>query len=691
MARPDFREMNILLKSLQLLDTAFTGLMDEEAQRKTVRSACSGMVLDQSREAMKQVPIEELSKSRAGIRVSLLKEAGFQTLHDIAVCEDRRLHQIDGIGDKQIEAIRNILAEFHNGLVEFADVRIDPEDPSKENRALVTAIARFLLGQRLRQDNRALYEEVHRRIKGIEEGAVITRRVQWIFGGRERRRSTEQAYEAMVEFAQSEAHARSQQLIRAYGESMKVSEDDAMAMFQRQSAEFYAVLESVTGGHLEKPLIYSSIPAKLAADIDAVELDLSAFRGTLRLYQAFGVKYILHQKKVLLGDEMGLGKTVQAIGAMANLSAEAAAEGAPSYFLVVCPASVLINWCREIAKFSTIPVQMIYGPDREAQLKAWRLNGGAAVTNYETMWLVHDFINNRMKLNLMVVDEAHYIKNPDAKRSRFIRDLEDESERILLMTGTPLENRVSEMCSLIDFIRPEMSDKIRSSAILSHVPEFRELVAPVYLRRLREDVLEELPPIEEKLEWCSMTDIDKLFYVRYLYEENFSALRRVSFHQDDLTHSAKGLRLRELCDQVREENRKTVIFSYFRETIRRVEEFLGDRCSGTITGSTPPANRQRIIDAFTEAPVGSVLVCQVQAGGTGLNIQAASVVIFCEPQIKPSLTHQSLSRVYRMGQIRNVLVYHLLCEHTVDEAVLRMLETKQQEFDAFADESAMAE
>ena len=97
-----------------------------------------------------------------------------------------------------------------------------------------------------------------------------------------------------------------------------------------------------------------------------------------------------------------------------------------------------------------------------------------------------------------------------------------------------------------------------------------------------------------------------------------------------------------------------------------------------------------MIDKLTDAQAGYVLVCQIQAGGTGLNIQTASVVIFCEPQMKPSLTNQAISRVYRMGQVRNVLVYHLLCENTVDEAMVMMLERKQQEFDAYADESALA-
>ena len=168
-------------------------------------------------------------------------------------------------------------------------------------------------------------------------------------------------------------------------------------------------------------------------------------------------------------------------------------------------------------------------------------------------------------------------------------------------------------------------------------------------------------------------------------------MRRVSFLQEDMNTSSKAVRLREICEEAVEEGRKVIVYSYFRDTISKVIGFLGDLVAGSITGSTPVQERQDLIDRFTDAQGGCVLVCQVQAGGTGLNIQAAGVVIFCEPQIKPSLTWQALSRVYRMGQVQNVLVYHLLCENTVDEAVREILARKEEEFDLFAQESTIAD
>ncbi len=147
----------------------------------------------------------------------------------------------------------------------------------------------------------------------------------------------------------------------------------------------------------------------------------------------------------------------------------------------------------------------------------------------------------------------------------------------------------------------------------------------------------------------------------------------------------------ELLNEARDEGRKVVIYSFFRETISKVEALLGDRCVGVISGDTKVERRQPLVDEFAKAKDGSVLLCQIQAGGVGLNIQSASIVIFCEPQIKPSLTSQALSRVYRMGQIKNVLVYNLLCPNTIDEKMMQMLAQKQFEFDSFADESAVAD
>ena len=165
-------------------------------------------------------------------------------------------------------------------------------------------------------------------------------------------------------------------------------------------------------------------------------------------------------------------------------------------------------------------------------------------------------------------------------------------------------------------------------------------------------------------------------------------MRQVSWDVPDLKNSSKAQRLLEICSMAEEEGRKVIVFSFFRSTIDAVHELLGAKALEPITGSMSALKRQQIVDEFTAAPNGTVLICQVQAGGTGLNIQAASVIVFCEPQIKPSIENQAISRAYRMGQVRTVFVHRLLCDNTVDERILELLREKQDVFDSFAEESA---
>jgi len=289
------------------------------------------------------------------------------------------------------------------------------------------------------------------------------------------------------------------------------------------------------------------------------------------------------------------------------------------------------------------------------------------------------------------VDEAHYIKNPEAQRTKFVKKIGEHAERMLFMTGTALENRVDEMIELIKILQPDVAESVQGMEFLSSAPQFREKVAPVYYRRRREDVLTELPDLIETKEWCTMTAEEEEVYEEAVLNKRYTEARRVSWNVDDLSASSKAERMLELLEEAKEEGRKAIVFSFFLDTIQKVQSLLGDRCIGPITGAVSPQKRQELVDEFNAAPVGSVLLAQIQAGGTGLNIQSASVIILCEPQFKPSIENQAISRAYRMGQTRNVLVYRLLCDETVDERITDLLESKQAIFDAFADESVAAD
>lgn len=245
--------------------------------------------------------------------------------------------------------------------------------------------------------------------------------------------------------------------------------------------------------------------------------------------------------------------------------------------------------------------------------------------------------------------------------------------------------------SLIGILRPETAEQVKEKIYLSDAPKFRESVAHVYYRRKREDVLRELPELIEKKEWCNMTPEDTEAYIQALNSRNYSEIRRVSWNHNNLRCSSKAQRLLDIAEEAMAEERKVIVFSFFRDTVSKITELLGHRCLEPVTGSVSPERRQEIIDEFDSAPSGTVLPLQITAGGTGLNIQSASVVVICEPQFKPSVENQAISRAYRMGQTRNVIVYRLLCDNSVDEHIVDILENKQNIFDAYADKSEAAE
>ena len=689
MRRPDFREIRALIGELEHTDRSLGEVFSKTEQTKEqMRALVREAQEEHAAGRLREIPVEELKQSRAGIRTPALAEAGYEDLFSLYRAGDEEIAAVPGVGEKQVAAIRSITAGFLRRLSEHERITL-------EGGPLLTALARYRAQRQVVRDAEGLYKETHSFLTETVGKVRIRSAVRWIFSRRAAKEETTAAVGQLAGFRLSDPYARMQRFLMLFDAAEAIDEEEAGRIFQKESASFYALLESFTGPAEEGILRYGSIPEQLAAKISMEEVDLHTFRGDLRAYQKFGVQYILHQKKVLLGDEMGLGKTVQAIAAMAHLSA----HQEKAYFLVVCPASVMVNWQRELERFSELPVFLLHGEATDKRFSGWEESGGAAVTNYESMLKLAGRIDRKMQLSLLVIDEAHYIKNPSAKRTRQIRRLEEESERILLMTGTPIENHVSEMCELIDFVRPDMTQKIREQAGLRHLKEFREMLSPVYLRRRAQEVLSELPPITWEDEWCALTPEDRAAYADAVRDGNFMAMRRVSYLQEDLKTSAKANRLLELLDLAVRDGRKVVVFSWFRETIGKVEEFLrgssgpeaGIPYIGILTGSTSAMERQNVIDSFGEAEPGSVLVCQVQAGGTGVNLQAASAVIFCEPQIKPSLEKQAAARVHRMGQTDRVLAIRLISEDTVDEAILPLLEKKQEEFDAFAEESAAAD
>ena len=680
-------EVKALLRKHRELYARF-GQLDALAQRSKaeIQAAASKITAESTAKLLETVDVDELSRRKKGIRVKSLHDAGFNTIADILRANSMQISSINGISPEGAKEIKRIAVSIANTAQRSAKIRLSADDKNDASTALVIALfkyKRLLPAINISADFRSYYGSALS--KAVSDAKPATGGLRWAFSSSSKKQAADAACAELSQILSDANLAPVNESLNVLRQQFAyVSAKNAWDDFTRDSVTYINILESIEPETVGSGEDIYGLPEELAESVAAVELNLTGLRCSLRRYQEWGVKYAVARRRVLLGDEMGLGKTVQAIAAMVHLR-----NGGATHFAVVCPASVLTNWCREIEKHSDLGVIRVHGSAKTAALQKWIAEGGVAVTTYETTSAFE--LDDSFRVTMLTVDEAHYIKNPSAQRTVNVKRLCAHAERLLFMTGTALENKVEEMAVLINILNRDVAKQIQPLLSISSAPQFREAVAPVYYRRKREDVLTELPELVESLEWCDLLPEEKKVYREAINEQNFMAARRVSWHVDDLEKSSKAKRLLEIVEDAREQDRKVLIFSFFLDTVGKIAALLGESCMEPVTGSVSPARRQEIIDEFDKAPAGTSLIAQIQSGGTGLNIQSASVVIMCEPQLKPSIENQAISRAYRMGQARSVLVYRLLCDDTIDERIMDILKQKQKEFDAFADESKAAD
>ncbi|MBD5530264.1 MAG: DEAD/DEAH box helicase [Lachnospiraceae bacterium] len=684
--RPDKASMKVAVSTVEQADKQYQYVVD-------VAEDCRRQILQEYRaekkeavyELLKNISVEDLNRQKQGIRVSLLKNARLENIYQVLCAGRQRLVNINGIGEAGADKIMKIARLYYQEAEKKARVRLDDTQKNPRQAAILQGL--YVLTQLQEGVERAgsiqkkYHESLQEKIKSARQmqGAV-----GWLFKNNQQKQQALDAYHQLDTLVQ---RGYAVQAAKLYGRTRQVLEQDTALLgqqaFERNTAPFYAQLEEITGESLDEKAYSGGLSSEYVQSIETLDLDLSLMRSTLRQYQLFGVKYIIQNRRVLLGDEMGLGKTIQAIACMAHLKAQG-----KTHFLVVCPVSVMVNWGREVAGHSTQQALEIHGLDRGEEYDRWKQDGGVGITTYETITRLE---LGQERIDLLVVDEAHYVKNPQAQRTKALGRLAEEAEYVLFLTGTPLENRVEEMTFLVSMLNEKVAKKLERVAALSTADSFREAAGEVYLRRIREDVLTELPEKEEKQEWCAMNRREKEAYYQSLLEGNYMAVRQVSWNVEDIKDSSKAVRLLELCETARENGRRVIVFSFFLHTIQAVMQLLGDRCYGPISGGISGKKRQEILDEFGESEPGSVLVSQIIAGGTGINVQAASVVILCEPQWKPSTEEQAISRAYRMGQKQRVMVHRLLTENSIDERMLEVLQGKTDIFNNFAQESVAGE
>jgi len=448
-------------------------------------------------------------------------------------------------------------------------------------------------------------------------------------------------------------------------------------------------------------------------------------RAELRPYQRGGVSWLHFLTQLGLGaclaDDMGLGKTVQVIALLLALKREreqgdpSGAKAAP--WLLVVPASLIANWKAELERFSPSLLYTIVHPSEtpagEAARSAADVEGrDLVITTYGMLsrqaWL------RRRDWGLVVLDEAQAIKNAGTRQARAAKELRAAAR--IALTGTPVENRLSDLWSLFDFLNPGLLGGAKAFAGFvkrmqarqqpSYQP-LRTLVGPYILRRLKTDkrVIADLPDKTEVKAYCGLTRRQAALYERAVRDlqdglENVDGMRRrglvlaqlmrlkqICNHPDqmlghgdyDARHSGKFRRLAELCEELAQRQEKALIFTQFREVAEPLARFLEGvfgRPGLVLHGGTAVAKRRELVERFQRESGPPFFVLSLKAGGTGLNLTAASQVIHFDRWWNPAVEDQATDRAFRIGQKRNVLVHKFVCRGTVEERIDALIAEK---------------
>ena len=443
-----------------------------------------------------------------------------------------------------------------------------------------------------------------------------------------------------------------------------------------------------------------------------------SLHASLRPYQAIGVGWLRFLGQLGLGaclaDDMGLGKTIQVLA----LLLLARPAGRPS--LLIVPASLIGNWQSEIDRFAPALRTLIAHPSsipaRElAQLPRERLAGlDLVITTYGSAhrlsWL------SGIDWSYLILDEAQAIKNPAARQSRAVKEL--RAERRVALTGTPIENRLGDLWSLFDFLNPGLlgsakefttySKKLSAGAEGANWAPLRALVRPYILRRLKTDkrVIADLPDKTEVRANCALSKKQAALYQKSVDElrgvlSELSGIERrgavlsflLRFKQicnhpsqwlGDAAYlaedSGKFQRLAEICEEIAARQEKVLVFTQFREMTRPLAEHLRGVFGApglVLDGQTPIKERKALVDRFQNDADPGYFVLSLKAGGTGLNLTAASHVIHFDRWWNPAVENQATDRAFRIGQKKNVLVHKFVCRGTIEEKIEALLESKR--------------
>ncbi len=520
------------------------------------------------------------------------------------------------------------------------------------------------------------------------------------------------------DFSEGISFARGMQLLSGAG----INQKDP-STFEEDRREW---LDVNAGKGLEKILAGLRSPEKIDA-ADPGDL----LKTRLRPYQQTGVNWLWFMNRLGIGaclaDDMGLGKTIQILAVLLLIRKERPfAESSPAPSLLVVPASLLSNWKHEIRHFAPSLMVFLAHPsetpgadltglaDPEARRRQLE-DKDLVITTYSLLQRQQWFEDAHW--SLIVLDEAQAIKNPSTRQTRAVKALKGKSR--IILTGTPVENRLGDLWSLFDFLSPGLlgSAQVFSRYIKNNLENgdksyasLRSLVRPYILRRMKTDrrIIADLPDKVEVRAFCSLTKTQAALYeqsvqdlARELRKAEEGIARRglvlsylMRFKQIcnhpsqwlgdqgyDMQTSGKFQRLALLCEEIAAKQEKVLIFSQFREITEPLAHAIADvfgRSGLILHGGTPVKKRKDIIDDFQREDGPPFFVLSLKAGGVGLNLTAASHVIHFDRWWNPAVENQATDRAYRIGQRKNILVHKFVCRGTIEERIDALIDEKKE-------------
>lgn len=461
--------------------------------------------------------------------------------------------------------------------------------------------------------------------------------------------------------------------------------------------------------------------------------EIAGFEGQLRSYQAKGVGWLSFLETWGLGaclaDDMGLGKTIELIAFLLNLKQQ---DNLVKPSLLVCPTSVINNWEREVRKFAPDLNILIHHGEKRSQGKALVKqvkDKQLVITSYS---LVHRDLKSLAAIDWqnVVLDEAQNIKNPSAKQSQAVREIEADFR--VALTGTPVENRLSELWSILDFLNPgflgtpsffqkRFATPIEKYGDRDSLNILRSLVQPFILRRLKtdENIIQDLPEKQEMNVFCglsaeqaelyeelvnqSLTEIEDSEGIKQkgliltllmrlkqlcnhpelIKSESKSKQKKAKIDLENFSQrSGKLLRLEEMLEETISEGDRSLIFTQFAEWGKMLQPYLEAKLGSEVLflyGSTRRQARQEMIDRFQHEPDGPrIFILSLKAGGTGLNLTRANHVFHVDRWWNPAVENQATDRAFRIGQKRNVQVHKFVCTGTLEEKINDIIESKKE-------------